>query len=204
MFDRYDQALRELTKKYTNIEGNVESLQRAHCSMLKHAVLLFYQAGHMDKAVEVYNTLRKEYPQDKEVHVSLTEYARNRLVRELGSMGINDVREIITFMLQEAYYRYAVRDDDEAFGREQMARELYDNYQKQYGYEGTDRVILPDFSVFRYIGISSFLNDLRYPDFVRQNLIERIRVERPQLYEELNQQHEYFMQEMEKQESTQQ
>ena len=69
---------------------------------------------------------------------------------------------------------------------------------------GVDRVVLPDFEVLRYIGISSFLNDLRYPDFVRQNLIERIRIERPQLYEQLNQQHEYFMQEMEKQEGSQQ
>jgi hypothetical protein len=204
MFDRYDQALRALVEKYTGLEGNVESLQSSHRNMLKRAILLFYQAGHIDKAVEIYNTLRKEYPQDTDVHVSLAEYARNRLINELASIGINDAREIITLMLQEAYYRYAVRDDDEAFGREQMARQVYDHYQKQYEDEGTDRVVLPDFEMLRYIGITSFLNDLRYPDFVRQNLIERMRVERPQLYEKLNQQHEYFMQEMEKQESTQQ
>ena len=47
MFDRYDQALRELMKKYAELEGNVESLQSAHRNMLKRAVLLFYQAGHM-------------------------------------------------------------------------------------------------------------------------------------------------------------
>lgn len=204
MFDRYDQALRALTRKYAELEGNVESLQNAHRNMLKHAILLFYQAGYMDKAIEIYNTLRKEYPQDTDVHVSLAEYVRTRLINELASIGINDAAEIITLMLQETYYRYAVHDDDEAFGREKMAREVYDHYQKQYEDEGTDRVVLPDFNVLRYVGISSFLNDLRYPDFVRQNLIERIRVERPELYEKLNQQHEYFMQEMEKQESTQQ
>jgi hypothetical protein len=172
--------------------------------MLKHAILLFYQAGHMDKAIEIYNTLRKEYPQDTDVHVSLAEYVRTRFINELASIGINDAAEIITLMLQETYYRYAVHDDDEAFGREKMAREVYDHYQKQYEGEGTDRVVLPDFNVLRYVGISSFLNDMRYPDFIRRDLIERIRVERPELYEKLNQQHEYFMQEMEKQESTQQ
>jgi hypothetical protein len=108
-------------------------------------------------------------------------------------------------MLQEAYYRYAAGDDDEAFGREKMAREVYDHYQKEYGKEGdTDRVTLPDFEVLRYIGITGFLNDQRYPDFIRQNLMERIQVERPDLYEKLKQQQEYFMQEMKKQESTQQ
>jgi hypothetical protein len=204
MFDRFDQALRELAKKYADVEGYVESLQVAHRNLLKRAVLLFYQAGHMDKALEIYNTLRKEYPKDADVQVSLAEYARNRFINELRSLGLNDATEIITLMLHEAYYRYAVYDDDEAFGREKMAREVYDYYQSQFGDEGIDRVVLPDFEVLRYVGIASFLNDLRYPDDVRQNLIERIRIERPQLYEKLNQQDEYFRQEMEKQESTQQ
>jgi hypothetical protein len=204
MFDRYDQALRTLIKKYTRLKGNVESLRSAHNNMLKRAILLFYQAGHMDKATDIYNTLRKECPEDEDIQVPLFEYARNRLINELRSMSINDAREIITFMLQEAYYHYAVGDDDEAFGRERMAREIYDYYQKEFGNEGVDRVVLPDFNVFRYIGIISFLSDLRYPDYVRQNLIERIRIERPEFYEELEQQYGYFMQEMEKQESTQQ
>ena len=204
MFDRFDQALRELAKKYAGVEGFVESLQVAHRNLLKRAVLLFYQAGHIDKALEIYNTLRKEYPQDADVQGSLAEYARNRFVNELNAMGLNDVTEIITLMLHEAYYRYAVYDDDEAFGREKMAREVYDYYQSRFGNEGIDRIVLPDFEVLRYVGIASFLNDLRYPEDVRQNLIERVRIERPQLYEKLNQQDEYFRQEMEKQESTQQ
>ncbi len=205
MFDRYDQALKALQKKYTELGSNVESLQNAHRNMLKRAVLLFYQAGHMNKALEIYNTLRKEYPQDREVQVSLTEYARNRFINELAMIGMSDAREIVILMLQEAYYRYAVGDDDEAFGREKMAREVYNYYQKEYGLEeGIDRIALPDFEVFRYIGITSFLNDMRYPDYIRQNLIDRIRIEMPQLYEKLKQQHEYFIQEMEKQESAQQ
>lgn len=205
MFDRYDQTLKILQEKYAKLEGNVDSLEVAHRNMLKRAVLLFYQAGHLDKALEIYNTLRREYPKDEEIHVSLTEFARNRLISELSTVGVDDAREIVILMLQEAYYHYAVGDDDEAFGREKMTKEIYDHYQEVRGHsENTDRITLPDFAVLRYVGITSFLNDLRYPDYVRQNLIERIRVERPQLYEELNRQHENIKQEMEKQESTQQ
>jgi hypothetical protein len=200
MFDRYDQALRAVMKKYADKGADTISFTNAHRNTLRRAVLLFYQAGHMNKALEIYNTLRKEYPED-EVNVPLTEYVRNRFLKELEDIGIDDAGEIITLMLREAYYRYAVRDDDEAFGREKMAKEVYDYYQVKYSGETVDRIVLPDFNVLRYIGITGFLSDESYPDYLRRNLMERIQIERPDLYEKLSQQHQYYMQEMEKQES---
>ena len=202
MFDRYDQALRAVMAKYkVKDESNMESIENAHRNTLKRGVLLFYQAGHIKKAIEIYNTLRKEYSGDKDVNMPIADYARARLVEELKDIGMNDAREIITLTLQEGYYRYAVGDDDEAFGREKMAKEVYDYYQARYGDEGVDRVVLPDFNVLKYIGITGFLNDQRYPDFLRQNLMERIQVQRPELYEQLRKQNESFMREMEKQEN---
>lgn len=160
----------------------------------------------MAKAASIYNDLKKRFPEDAELKGSdsLIDFARMRLVNELKDIGINDAREVITLMLQEAYYRYAVRDDDEAFGREKMAREIYDYYQVKYAGEGVDRVVLPDFDVFRYIGMTMFLNDAQYPEYLRQSLLGRMQVERPELLERLKKQHEFIMQEMEKQESPQQ
>jgi hypothetical protein len=203
MFDRYDQALRAVMAKYkVKDESNMETLANAHRNTLKRGVLLFYQAGHTKKAAEIYNMLRKDYPGDKDVNnVSLADYTRSRLVEELKDIGIHDATEIISLMLREGFYRYAVGDDDEAFGREKMAQEVYDHYQRQYAGEGVDRVVLPDFNVMKYIGITGFLNDQQYPDYVRQNLMERIQVERPELYEQLKKQNELFMQEMQKQEN---
>jgi len=102
-------------KKYAEYGADPSLLEVPHRNMLKRAVLLFYQAGHIDKALQIYNTLRKEYPTDSEIQGSLTEYARTRLMNELATIGFNDATEIITLMLQEAYYRYALHDDDEAF-----------------------------------------------------------------------------------------
>ena len=203
MFDRYDQALRAIMAKYkVKDENNMETLVNAHRNTLKRGVLLFYQAGHMKKAAEIYNTLRKEYPGDRDVNnMSLADYARARLLDELKGIGISDAREIITLMLQEGYYRYAVGDDDEAFSREKMSQEVYDYYQRKYAGDGVDRIVLPDFNVLKYIGIMGFLNDQQYPEDVRQNLMERIKIERSQLYEQLSKQNEVFMQEMQKQES---
>jgi hypothetical protein len=202
MYDRYDQVLRALMKEYSETGGDPEMLTVAYRNFMKRAVLLFYQAGHIDKALKIYNTLRKEYPNDSEVQVSLTEYARTRLLHELEGIGISDATQIVTLMLHEAYARYAVGDDDEAFGREKMAREVYDAYQKTSNGE-SDRAGLPDFNIMRYIGLSSFLSDASYPDELKQSLMNRIRIERPDLYKKLQEQ-ESILQQMQKQQDQQQ
>jgi len=203
MFDRYDHLLRVLKEKYRKQGAEDDILEVPHRNMLKRAVLLFYQAGHIDKALQVYNSLRKDYPKDPEIQVPLTEYARTRLFSELKDIGLADATEIISLMLHEGYARYAVHDDDEAYGREKMAKEVYDYYQKNYGDEGVDRVLLPDFGVLLYIGLSSFINDARYPEDMRLNLVLRIQNERPELYEKLKQQETAVMQELEKQQQEQ-
>jgi len=200
-FDRYDNLLRELMDKYRKRGQEDEILQVPHRNMLKRAVLLFYQAGHQDKALQIYNTLRKEYPNDQEIKqgLSLNEYARERLLSELQGIGLSDATEIITLMLHEGYARYAVHDDDEAYGREKMAQEVYEHYVKQFHDEGVDRVMLPPFDTLKYVGLSSFLNDVRYPEDMRLNLIQRIQVERPDVYEKMKEQEEALIKEMEQQ-----
>lgn len=206
MFERYDQAMKSIENKYRDEKGGYESLEVARKNMLKHGVLLFYQAGYIDKAAQIYNVIKKDFPGDKEIQKPFFEFVQFVLKRELATMGITDASEILSLLLREAYYHYAIGDDQEAFGRERMARQIYDEYQKELkGTEqGVDRVQLPNFEVLRYVGITGFLSDDGYPDYVRQNLVERLRIERPGLYEEMNRQHEFFMKEMEKQESQKQ
>ena len=50
-----------------------------------------------------------------------------------GIIGIKTIlKEIVQMMLRESYFRYALRDDDEAFSREKMAEEVYNHYQSGY------------------------------------------------------------------------
>ena len=110
---------------------------------------------------------------------------------------------MISLMLREAYYHYAVGNDEEAFGREQLAMEVYDNYQAKLPSDEFGRVTFPKFDILRYVGVTSFLSDTRYPIYIRQNLVKRIQIERPEIYDKLKQQNEYIQQEIEKQESMQ-
>jgi hypothetical protein len=183
MFRPYNESALAILEKHNKEEEKsvYESLQDGHRNMLINAVFSFYQAGHERQAQKIYDQLRKLYPRD-DFKVPINVFARNRLIEELDSIGINDVREQLMFILSQGYYFYANQDDDAAFDRENMAENLYNYYQK-----GHDeyRVDLPEFKVLKYWALVSFINDQLYPPYFRQALLDRIRMERPDLWKQL-------------------
>jgi hypothetical protein len=151
-------------------------------NMLTNAVLTFYQAGHVQQAQKIYETLRQKFSSD-EFKQPLVIFVRARLRDELQKMSLTDVQEMIQMLLREGYFRYAMHDDDEAFSREKMAKEVYDNYQSMYSDQ--ERINLPDIKLLRYFALIDFLNDPEYPLSLRRTLVGRIRLERPELAKQL-------------------
>jgi hypothetical protein len=192
MFEPYNKAVLAVIDKYNNPRdrGVYESLQNGHRNMLKNAVLSFYQAGHKQQAQRIYDQLGQLYPLE-EFKVPLVEFARKRFLEELDSIGINDAKEQTLLLLRESYFLYAIRDDDEAFGREKLAQEIYDYYRSKYSDE--NRIDLPDFKLLRYLALIDFLNDQQYAPYLRGSLLARIKVERPELLEQLQQQEKNLM-----------
>ncbi len=190
MFDAYNKSRLAVIEKYGQIpeaKGSVESLKDGHRNMLTNAAFSFYQTGHIDQAHRIYNQLRELYPLEK-FKVPLVTFMRMRMREELQSIEIYNAKEQIVALLREGYFRYAMRDDDEAFAREKMAKDIMDLYRSQYGEEF--RVDLPELPVLRYLALLDFLNDLQYPPNLRRNLLSRIRIERPDLYKQLQQEEE--------------
>jgi len=184
MFEPYNSSVLAILKKYKDAgdEGRNQTLQNGHRNMLTNAVLSFYQSGHKGHAQKIYNQLRKLYPLEK-FKVPLVVFARQRFAEELETIGINDAKEQIIFLLRESYYLYAIRDDNAAAGREKMAEEVYNYYQSKYSDE--NRIDLPDFKLLRYFALFDFLNDQQYPLYLRQSLLGRIRIEKPELFKQL-------------------
>jgi len=184
MFKSYNDAFLDILKKYeaTDMKSSYESLQNGHRNMLKNAAFSFYQAGHKGQAQKIYSQLGKLYPLE-EFKVPLVNFARKRFLDELESIGINDAKEQVLHLLREGYYLYAIRDDEQAAGREKMAREIFDYYQSKYRDE--NRIDLPDFKLLRYMALRDFLGDWRYPPNLRLNLLGRIEIERPVFFEQL-------------------
>jgi hypothetical protein len=123
-----------------------------------------------------------------EFKVPLAVFARNRFIEELKALQIFNAREIVQMLLRQSYFLYAIRDDDSAFGTESLAREVHDYYMSAW--EEQYRIDLPELSVLKYLALIDFLNDRQFPPGMRVALRNRIKIERPALFEELMQQEE--------------
>ena len=201
MFYSCDQAWRNVIKKYESLEGsNPKAVKGGHKNFLENAVLLFYQAGHRKKAAQLYKRLQRDHLIDPTGHkrteytVPFLTFIHNRLKSELEGVGPQDATEFIVGVLREGYYLYAIHEDDEAAGRESMAQEIYDIYQKEMGIDEPGRMGLPPMSFMRYQALVQFLNDPMYPDYMHKSLFGRIQIEKPELFEELMKQAEILEQ----------
>ncbi|WP_186804701.1 hypothetical protein [Limihaloglobus sulfuriphilus] len=203
MFDSYNAAQIERIEKYSGEDGEAgsRSLYTGHRNMLTNAVLSFYQAGHVKKASQIYKDLRERYPRP-ENSVPIEVFCRQRIKEEFEGITIYDAMEACTTLLSEAYFRYAIYDDQEAMGKEQLARQVYDIYRTE-DFEG-ERVTLPSFSRLRYIALINFMNDPYYPPNMSYALMQRLENERPEVFEKLTEENETFMQEYQKMQEQQQ
>ncbi len=211
MFEVCDKFWIRIIEKYEEFEGgNPKAVRGGHKNYLENALVMFYQAGHTAKAAQIYRRLQTEHEVDeqgfvrKEYQVPMMTFIRNALKEELHSIGLTDAVEFIASVLRESYFRYALREDDEAAGRENLAKEVYEIYQREMGNEESDRVGLPSMDRLRYAALMGFLEDSMYPETMRMNLLSRIQIERPDMFEKLQQQEKQLFEEMEKQQKEQQ
>ncbi len=185
IFDSYRKAFLKLGPKYEEDPTRIESFENGYRNMLKNAVLSFYQAGIKGYALRIYNELRQRYGHIDEFKVSLDEYAKSRMKEELDSFGIQDAAELITMTLAQSYLLYAVRDDNASAAQERLAQEAYDHYLITYPAE--QRIDLPPMRELKFFALSRFLDTEVYPLYLRQGLLSRIEIERPDLYKQLEQ-----------------
>ena len=193
MFDPLNETWINRIEKYEALEkSNPKAVRGGHRNMLINAVEMFYRAGHRVRAAQIYAQLRRLYatPEDRRFDIPLISFVRKRVAEELESVGGKDATEIIDMTLREAYFRFAVHDDNEASGLERWAQEVYDLYQTETA-DGT-RTGLPPFDFLRYMALRGFMEDYFYPDHLKLRLIGRIKVERPDIFEKLMQQEETF------------
>jgi hypothetical protein len=183
MFIPYDRSVRAVIQKYKDLgEESYISMQDGHRNLLKSAVLSFYQAGHRDQALRIFYDLRSLYPRE-EFNVSLDTFAQNLFQEQLKEIGLTNASMMIQMILVEAYFRYSMHDDDDAFAKERLASQAYDYYQQKYGDEA--RVALPEFKHLKYLSFIDFWFDPQYPLVLKESLKNRIEIERPDLYKEL-------------------
>ncbi|MBN1796470.1 MAG: hypothetical protein JW804_07340 [Sedimentisphaerales bacterium] len=200
MFQPMDDSVKKTIEKYKEKDiGAYEGMRIGHRNFLKSAVEEFYLAGLKEQARKIYNEIRELYPSD-DFKVDLVTFMRRRIREQLEALEITSTKAIINPLLSESYFLYALRDDDQAVNREQMAEEIYQIYTQQYKDE-QHRLGLPSMDKLRYIALLDFLNSPFYPEEMRRSLAARIRIERPDLAERLLKEENLYFEEWEKQSS---
>jgi hypothetical protein len=202
MFDPYNKAVEEIILKYSKGDDKSDDSHMVqHRNMLTNALTMFYQAGHRQKAQKIYNYVRTLYPRPEFSDPAVESYIIQQIKKDLKTITITKAMDTIMPMLREAYFRYAVRDDDASYALEKMAEDVYNVYMKEYGDEA--RLNLPEFRVMRFLAFIDFFNDQGYPLTMRQNLLARIRIEQPKLAEQFTQIQEQLDHEMQQQQQQQ-
>ncbi len=189
MFKPYNNSIIKTLEIYDKINpGTADAMETGYKNMLRNSFLTFYQTGHRKQAVELYGQLRRYFPAE-ELKDSVDTYARDLFKQELVDIGINNIRGIVQGILQEAYFYYAMRDDDQAAINEKLAKDAYDLYFQMRVTPGNtveqNRLGLPEFNALKYFAIVDFFNDYQYPDILKENLLRRIEIEKPDLYQEI-------------------
>jgi hypothetical protein len=198
MFDPYNKAITEIIRKYGDSEDKSDdSHMIQHRNMLTNALTMFYQAGHRQKSQKIYDYVRHLYPRPEFSNPAVESYIIQQIRQDLKTITITKAMDTIMPMLREAYFRYALRDDDASYAIEKMAEDVYNVYTKEYGDEA--RLSLPEFKIMKFNAILDFFNDQGYPLTMRQNLIARIKVEKPQLAEQFAQMEEQLIRESQQQ-----
>jgi hypothetical protein len=184
MFMPYDRQLQEIIRKYTEPNDiQLNSHQTGHRNMLEDVVMEFYQAGHERQAQQIFDEMRTLYPSDK-TKVSLLVFVRRNFIEKLKGLVVRDAKGMIQSILRESYFLYAMHDDDQAFDREKLAGEVYDLYNQQN--EPSIRIDLPELSRLKFLGLQDFLSDGEYVPSLRESLLSRIKIERPELFKKLD------------------
>jgi hypothetical protein len=200
IFNSYNKAALAVLTKYGTDRGRDVSFENGYRNMLKNALLSFYQAGLRDEATKILDNLRTRYG-FPEFNLPIDQFAQLRLMEELDSIGIHDATEQIVEVLTNAYRLYAYRQDDAAAMNERMAQEVWDRYFKEFG--DSQRVDLPPMPVLKWFAIRQFLNSDAYPPFIREGLLARIKIEKPELLRQLEQTGEQLRQQVEQLQKTQ-
>jgi len=202
MFDVCNRVWLEKIEKYESLEkSNPKALYGGHKNLLENGAVLFYQAGQKKKAGEIYLQLR-EIHKIEDHKVPLQTFVQRAMREEIQNLEIHDATEQIMAKLREAYFRYAIGDDDAALGNEGWAKGVYNHYIDMYGDVKTRRIDLPSFSMLRYLSLRDFLEDPFYPVNLKQNMLGRIKVQRPDLFEKLTLSESEFMELQEKQQQS--
>jgi hypothetical protein len=183
MFPLAYEATLKIIEEFRDSEKRLsKGIEDGSINMARAGILNLYLTGHRKHAQFYLADLQKRYPERGTFQVGLDDFIRNELREQLADITPKDAGDYINSMLREAYFRYALRDDENATIREKMAEQILAHFWKEYPDEA-HRLGLPEFPQMRWQALKDFMIDPQLNPSVKAYLMQRLKTEDPQMYD---------------------
>ncbi len=130
-FDKMKLANAGFEKMIAEEELKKDAIRGPQRSFLREAIYLLYTCNRQADANYWLGYLREHYPDAVPPNLTLEEFAFERLVGNLASLGYDKTKAVIEGLIRQSYRSLAVGDDDRANGWMAMARQLWGYYKEK-------------------------------------------------------------------------
>jgi hypothetical protein len=168
----YEQAMDDDPK-------NRDHIETAHRNFLRDAVFFLYTYNREADAAKWYKYLSEKYPNkpllDRQPNsfprnLDLDDYAIGRIQSEVSDLGKDKAQAVIEGLERKAYQNYAVDEDDEYVGLDNLAQKIWQRYQDKVSFtkETLGRVGLAPFPEIKRIVLNRLLDGELSPALAAQ------------------------------------
>jgi hypothetical protein len=184
MFPIAYHATLDLIKSYgADPEGFSGSIASASINLARAGIVSLYLAGHRIIARRYFNDLQQRYPDKKDFQVEFEEFVRGEMSEMVQDIAPKDASDYIDSLLRDAFARYALRDDENAYLCEKWAEQILAVFKSQYPSDEMDRLALLDFPQMRWLALQNFMGDPSVDPNIKDFLLQRLQTDDPALFE---------------------
>ncbi|MFA6814683.1 MAG: hypothetical protein WCS73_00095 [Lentisphaeria bacterium] len=128
-------AVRDSYKKAMDLYQDTNSVKSAYVNFVVDAIVTLFEFGKKEKAQEYMDMGKKLNPQRFKGNID--DFVLKELAEDMDSSSYQQAQGAVQGYLMNAYYQLAIEEDEVAENYLQIAKKLYDKYQKAV--EGTER-----------------------------------------------------------------
>ncbi|MBL9168657.1 MAG: hypothetical protein JNN07_13015 [Verrucomicrobiales bacterium] len=149
-----NQGYLEMIKEEKTVR--VTGIDVAYRNFLREVVYQLYVNNRNAEAEQWFQQLRQRFPDFTEEQTEMEPYALIRLKEIIDDGNVQRIKPIILGFLKSAFSQMSILKMNEALRYETLARVIYEDFQKRFGY--TERVRLQDFEELRKEALRELLD----------------------------------------------
>ena len=201
MFEVAYKATINMEKNYAELkEEPPAGIEAARENLISNGIQSLYLSGMKEYAIKYYAQLKEDFPDKPEYQQPIEEYIRACMKEQIESITPKYASNYIYNLMRESYYQLAINEDENAYVREQWAKQIHETYYLDFQNEAdpTMRTELPTLPEMKYEALLQFVADDSINPNIKGMLLGRIELEQPALYDRIMKELKRWQEEYEK------